>query len=572
MGITESSEMKLSTAVLALASGQEVSRHCAFNAERDNIPGGTFPTDFKWSCATASYQIEGAWNADGKGENIWDVFSHRRGPKLEGSSQPQPLDPDCEGPAAECYCTVDQCHNGDDACKSYDNVDRDVQLLDELNVKSYRFSLSWSRLIPDGKSFDKPNPKGIEYYNNLIDGLLSKGIIPMVTLYHWDLPAALQTESCKGWLCKDTIDHFEKYARFCYQTFGEKVKYWITLNEPAVFSDAGYNYCEMAPGMCGGDELGRKARHNSLLAHSKAYRVYEKEFKSSQKGVCGITLNSGYSQPEDPTNEKDILASKTAMSLYLGWWADPIYGNTGDYSDIMKNALNRENEWDSYYNLTEDEKTLIKGSSDFFGLNHYGSDIVRWNDTSPYGVQYMPRCAEWKTTGSAWLFPVPWAFRSLLKFIDETYDSSKYPIYVTENGLSSRDEGYGTDFDPGTNGTDLEPNLKDQFRVDFYNEYIGQMQRAINEDGVTVEAYTAWSLMDNFEWARGYTERFGLHWVNYTDPNRAVYKKDSAKWYADVSKSNSVPEMTFDDNSSDNDGSSSSMKIISVFTLSLFLL
>ena len=189
--------MKLSSVVLTLASGQEVSRHCAFNAERDNIPGGKFPTGFKWSCATASYQIEGAWNEDGKGLNIWDEFSHKRGPKNEQSSQPQPIDPDCS-PAAECHCTVDQCHNGDDACKSYKNVERDVKLLDELNVESYRFSLSWSRLIPDGKSFDKPNQAGIDYYNNLIDGLIEKGITPMVTLYHWDLPAALQTESCKG--------------------------------------------------------------------------------------------------------------------------------------------------------------------------------------------------------------------------------------------------------------------------------------------------------------------------------------------------------------------------------------
>ena len=144
----------------------------------------------------------------------------------------------------------------------------------------------------------------------------------------------------------------------------------------------------------------------------------------------------------------------------------------------------------------------------------------------------MPRCEEWKTTGSSWLFPVPWAFRSLLNFIDETYDSKKYPIFVTENGLSSRDDDFG-----GGNGTDLEPNLNDQFRVDFYNEYIGQMQRAINEDGVNVEAYTAWSLMDNFEWARGYTERFGLHWVNYTDPNRnGVFIKISFTYIGNLSR------------------------------------
>ena len=250
----------------------------------------------------------------------------------------------------------------------------------------------------------------------------------------------------------------------------------------------------MAPGICGGHELGRQARHNSLLAHAKAYRVYENEFKPTQKGQCGITLNSGYSQPEDPNNEKDVLASETAMSLYLGWWADPIYGGTGDYSQVMKNALNRESEWKPYYELSDAEKAEIKSSSDFFGLNHYGSDIVRWNDDSPYGVEYMDRCDEWKTTGSGWLFPVPWAFRSLLNFIDAHYDSKQYPIFVTENGLSSRDSE-----EVGGNGTDLAPNLDDQFRIDFYNEYIGQMQRAIDEDGVNVEAYTAWSLMDTWK-------------------------------------------------------------------------
>jgi len=563
MGILDTNEkMKLSPLLLPVLAAGDVSRHCAFSAERDNIPGGSFPAGFKWSCATASYQIEGAWNKDGKGLNIWDEFSHYRGPAPDGSSQPNPIDPESDCAVKPCQCMVDECHNGDDACRSYDNVERDIELLVGLKVKSYRFSLSWSRLIPDGKTFTSPNQKGIDYYDSLINGLIDNGIIPMVTLYHWDLPSALQTDSCKGWLCKKTIEHFENYSRFCYQTFGDRVKYWITLNEPAVFSDAGHNYCEMAPGICGGNELGRQARHNSLLAHAKAYRVYENEFKTQQKGQCGITLNSGYSQPEDPNNEKDVLASETAMSLYLGWWADPIY-KAGDYSQVMKDALNRESEWNAYYELSEAEKSEIKGSSDFFGLNHYGSDIVRWNDNAPYGVEYMPRCEEWKTTGSAWLFPVPWAFRSLLNFIDEHYDSQQYPIFVTENGLSSRDStGAGIG-----NGTDMAPNLNDQFRIDFYNEYIGQMQRAIDEDGVNVEAYTAWSLMDNFEWARGYTERFGLHWVNYTDPNRAVYVKESAKWYAKVSDSNTVPEMIIG-----NDDSFSVKTIISLTLFSLFLL
>jgi len=570
--------MKFGSFLFASSSlaAESKSRHCAANAERDRIPGGQFPEGFKWSCATASYQIEGAWKQDNKGKSIWDDFSQLRSKNwVDENGKPigepdRDIDEECAKtePENECYCRVDKCDNGDIACDSYNNVERDVKLLADMNVKSYRFSLSWSRLMPDGKTVNS-NDAAKNYYHKLIDLLIENDIEPHVTLYHWDLPSALYTKDCPGWTCRGIIQDFGNYARYAYEEYGDKVKYWITLNEPSVFSDAGYDYCEMAPGECGGSSNGRMARHITVLAHAEAYHIYDNEFRSIQNGKCGITLNTGWSHPEDPTNALDVLASEIAMSMYLGWWAYPIYGDDGDYAEVMKETLKNAQEWEPEWEFTEDEKMKNKGASDFFGLNHYGSDIVRYDATAKYKHQVI-RCDEWPTTGSRWLFPVPWAFRELLNFIHQKWDTSIYPIFVTENGLSSKDGLYP---DVPSNGTDINPNLNDDFRITFYQEYIGQMQRAIIEDGVNVQAYTAWSLMDNFEWARGYTERFGLHWVNYTDPERAVYAKDSAKWYGKLSESNCLDvegaECSGGDDESDDVGDHTS---VIGFTISLFLI
>ena len=174
-------------------------------------------------------------------------------------------------------------------------------------------------------------------------------------------------------------------------------------------------------------------------------------------------MNSGWAHPENPDDPNDILASRISMSLYLGWWAYPIYGTDGNYLQLMKDTLSDEGEWNEDWNLTDDQMKIVKGSSDFFGLNHYGSDVVKYDEKAKYKHVKMPKCKEWPTTGSSWLGPVPWAFRELLKFIHQEFDSSKYPIFVTENGLSSKDM-------PGipTNGTDFDPNLNDQFRINFY--------------------------------------------------------------------------------------------------------
>lgn len=380
--------------------------------------------------------------------------------------------------------------------------------------------------------------------NQLINQLLENDIEPIVTLYHWDLPTALHKQDCKGWICKDIVDHFEKYARYCFETYGDKVKNWITLNEPGVFTDEGYRWDEMAPGMGGGAHIGRIARHNTVLAHARAYHVYDTEFKALQNGRCGITLNSGWAHPETPEDQK---ATEIYLAMHAGWWAYPIYGQDGDYSPLLKTALKDAGEWETEYEFTVEEKKLNKGSSDFFGLNHYGSEVVQLNPKRKYGFEGLDWCREWAQSGSEWHDIVPWGFRELLKWIHSTFDSKKYPIYVTENGMSTNNADF-------TNGTDLDPNLKDGFRIEFYNDYIGQMHRAMIEDNVNIEGYTAWSLMDNFEWARGYTERFGVHWTNYTDPNREVFAKKSADFYAKVAKSNQVPGTVCCDEENHDDG------------------
>jgi len=483
---------------------QDIPAKCSYNAARDEFPGGSFPKGFKWSLATASYQIEGSWDVDGKGEQIWDKFSHRK------------------------PCSIDNCQNGDIACDSYKHTERDIEQLVKVGVKNYRFSISWARLLPNGTRTDgnEVNTAGIQHYSAFIDKLVSAGITPFVTLYHWDLPQALQ-DKYGGWVDDQILVDYADYARLCFEQFGDRVKYWITINEPSVVADLGYGMGWFAPGVNG---KGYIVRHNTVRAHAQANNVYVKEFKDKQQGKIGITMATNHYEPRHDSAE-DQQAAQQAFDYQLGFWADPIY-LTGDYpASVKKNA------GDQLPKFTEEEKKLNKFSADFFGLNHYTTTIMEHCDSGD-GCNDGTRglsCPNWPTSGSSWLLSVPWGFRNLLNYIHKRYDTQRFPIIITENGISSR------------NGTDLEPELDDQWRIDHYHKYIGQMLRAIKEDGANVAGYTAWSLMDNFEWARGYAERFGLIWTNFTNihlpdplPDKNIFWKDSAKFYSGVVTSNSV--------------------------------
>ena len=291
---------------------------------------------FVWGVATAAYQVEGAWQEGGKGLSIWDAYAHTPGKILNGD-------------------------NGDISCDQYHRFKEDVALMRGMGVTAYRFSISWPRIVPDG--LGAVNQAGIDYYNRLIDCLLANGIAPWVTLYHWDLPLALQMEK-DGWLSRETAEAFALYAKICFVAFGDRVKNWITLNEPWCSSVLGHGMAIFAPGRKSPDEP-YVAAHNLLLGHAMAV----KEFRSGMfEGSIGITNNCDWREPLTDS-QGDCDAAQRALEFFYGWFTDPVV--FGDYPDVMKNRLG-----DRLPRFTDAERDLIKGSSDFLGLNHYSTSLA----------------------------------------------------------------------------------------------------------------------------------------------------------------------------------------------------
>ncbi|CAH1258256.1 LCT [Branchiostoma lanceolatum] len=484
----------------------------AYDPARDAFRPGQFPDGFFWSTATASYQIEGGWNASGKGESIWDRFSHTPGKVQRGDT-------------------------GDVACDSYNKYQEDVQLMKNLGLRFYRFSLSWTRIFPDGTVAGGVNQDGVDYYNNVINELIANGITPMVTLYHWDLPQALQ-DRYGGWVSGELVQHFDDYATFAFQTFGDRVKYWITFNEPWVVCTAGYGSGGHAPGIQDSGNSTYLCGHTIIKSHASAWHSYDQTFRSVQGGQVSITLSCGWTEPFDPDLPADVIAADRDLQFQMGWFAHPIYTSQGDYPPAMKDIILQKSLAQGFQEsrlpqFTAAEIASISGTYDFFGLNHYSSGIVKdkvstgqdpnfWTDQDLESTV----APEWPQAASSWLYSVPWGIRRLLRYIKQNYNDPE--IYITENGWSEEEA------DP--------PILEDTGRLCFYMGYINEVLKAIDLDGVNVRAYTAWSLMDNFEWAEGYTERFGLHSVDFTDPNRPRTPKQSVSFYKDVIANNGFPE------------------------------
>ncbi|XP_047004240.1 myrosinase 1-like [Schistocerca americana] len=454
-----------------------------------------FPDGFFMGCATASYQIEGAWNEDGKGENIWDHMFHEH-PEYGTNGD-----------------------NGDVACDSYHKYKEDVQMLKALNVDVYRFSISWPRILPTG-DVDIINQPGIDYYNNLINELLDNGIEPMVTMYHWDLPQALQYIG--GWTNGLMADYFVEYARVLFDNFGDRVKWWITFNEPEAFvrgyANEGWAPSQPAPGI--GDYL---AAHTLLKAHGRVYRLYDQQYRAAQNGSVGITLNIQGSEPLTNSTE-DIEAAERYQQFEAGLYAHPIFSQEGDYPAVMRERVDANSEEEGrprsrLPSFTQEEVEYIRGSADFFGLNHYRTYYVvnGANATSP------SRAHDSGTTAVSSGF-YSWGFRNLLNWIVNEYPG--YRIIVTENGIGNTG---------GLNDTD---------RIQYYTDYLTALLQAVNIDGVPVIGYTAWSLMDNLEWTSGFTKKFGLYEVDFNSPNRTRTPKDSATFMADIFLSKQVPELS----------------------------
>lgn len=443
----------------------------------------SFRKDFVWGAATASYQIEGAFDEDGKGRNIWDEFTHTEGKITDKST-------------------------GDIACDHYHRYKEDVKLMAELGIKAYRFSVSWSRILPDGTG--EVNQKGIDFYNALIDELLKYGIEPYITLYHWDLPYALHLKG--GWLNDDISDCFERYTEIAAKSFGDRVKNFITFNEPQVFVGCGYLEGSHAPGYKLSDKELLHICHNVLKAHGKAVRVLRANVKDVNIGFTSA------SSPLVPVSDNDTEAARSAyFSCEKGnfifsnaFWHDAVV--FGKYSESLVNAYG-----DDFPAFTDDDMKLISSPIDFIGLNIYTGAYVKANKDG-YAERLDPVQGH-PHTAIGWDI-VPETLYWGTKFFYERY---KLPVFITENGMSAHD------------CISLDGKVHDPNRIDYLNRYLLELKKSA-EDGTDIWGYFQWSLLDNFEWAKGYSERFGMIYTDYPTQKRII--KDSGYWYKNIIGSN----------------------------------
>ncbi|XP_063932770.1 myrosinase 1-like [Zophobas morio] len=458
-----------------------------------------FPENFRFGVATAAYQVEGGWSDDGKGVNIWDQFTHTH--------------PD----------SVVNGDTGDIACDSYHRYMEDVEMLKNLGVNYYRFSLSWSRILPTGYT-NQINEAGVEYYKNFISALKENGIEPFVTLYHWDLPQPLQ--EIGGWPNPLLEDIFAEYARTAFSLFGEEVKNWMTFNEPKQTCLAGYGLGSAAPGISASGIGEYECMHTIMKAHARAYHIYDEEFRPTQSGRISIVLDTGWYEPASDS-EEDMEAAERSLQFEHGWCAHPIYHPDGNYPQVMIDRIADRSQKEGFSKsrlpeFSAEEIEYIRGTFDFLCINTYTTSMVKWTNDYEIGTPgfYADvsvstyQDPSWNGSASSWLKVVPWGMRKLLNWIDQTYNHPE--IVITENGYS--DDG----------------RLDDPNRLNYYAEYLTSLLEAILEDGVNVSGYTAWSLMDNFEWTSGYTVKFGLYQVDFDNPNRTRTIKGSGEYYKNV--------------------------------------
>ncbi|XP_049580104.1 lactase-like protein isoform X1 [Syngnathus scovelli] len=470
---------------------------------------GTFPAGFSWGAGSSAYQTEGAWDKDGKGLSIWDVFSHKKG-KIEKND------------------------TGDSSCEGYYNVKGDVSLMRELKLNHYRFSISWPRLIPTGIKSDHINERGIQYYDDLIDHLLGSKITPIVTLYHWDLPQVLQ-ERYGGWQNISMVNHFNDFASLCFERFGNRVKHWVTFSNPWSVAVEGYETGEHAPGLRTRGTGAYRAAHHIIKAHAKVWHTYDAQWRPKQNGLVGISLTADWGEPVDISNQKDIEAAERYVQFSLGWFATPVFH--GDYPQVMKDFIGRKSAQQGLGSsrlptFSPQEKSYIKGTCDFLGISHFTTRyITQKNNPSGRGTSsfFMDRDLaelvdpQWPDPGSEWLYSVPWGFRRMLNFVKTQYGNPV--IYVTENGVSEKMQC---------------TELCDDWRINYFKDYINEMLKALR-DGVNLKGYTAWSLLDKFEWDEGFSERFGLYYVDFRNKNKPRYPKASVQFYKRIISANGFP-------------------------------
>ena len=448
----------------------------------------TFPDGFVWGAATAAYQIEGAWNEDGKGESIWDRFSHTPG-------------------------NVRHNDNGDVACDHYHRWRDDIRLMQRLGLPAYRFSTAWARILPAGRG--AVNQAGLDFYSRLVDGLLEAGITPYVTLYHWDLPQALQDAG--GWPVRGTAEAFVEYTQVLSRHLGDRVKHWITHNEPAVVALLGYYTGAHAPGE---KDLGRAlaASHHLLLSHGWAVPVLRRESPGARVGIAHIV------SPVEPAT--GAAADRDAARRYDGtfnrWYLEPLY--RGRYpEDVIADHVRRGHLPAGPLPFLKDgDLAAIAVPTDFLGVNYYSRSVIAAGpDGEPVGVPQGSRESRTEMGWEVWPRGLTDALVRLAR------DYAVRELVVTENGAAFADQ------------PDAAGHVADTRRVAYFRTHLEAALDALDQ-GVPLTGYYAWSLLDNFEWGQGYTKRFGLYRVDFTTQRRTA--KDSASFFRELTAARTVPD------------------------------
>jgi beta-glucosidase len=440
-----------------------------------------FPKDFIWGAATASYQIEGAWDEDGKGESIWDRFSHTPGKVENGDT-------------------------GDVACDHYRRWRDDIALVKELGLRAYRFSVAWPRILPDGRG--EVNQTGLDFYSQLVDALLEVGIEPFITLYHWDLPQILQDEG--GWPVRGIVDAFTEYADIVSRALGDRVQKWITLNEPWVSAFVGYSMGHHAPGHTNQDEA-IAASHHLLLSHGRAVPVIR---ANCPEADVGITLNLSPQEPASPS-VADRKASTWVDGYINRFYLDPLAGR--GYPQDMVQSFGNPMEF-----VQPGDLDAISVPIDFLGVNYYSRGIARSDEISEEENEPRTVFRGEEITEMDWeVYP-----KGLYNMLGRLHFDYSFPdLYITENGAAFVDE-------VGPDG-----QVDDPARLSYIKRHLAMIHKAI-QIGVPVLGYFVWSLLDNFEWAYGYSRRFGIVYVEFQSQQRTL--KSSAKWYRKVMLENEL--------------------------------
>ncbi len=445
-----------------------------------------FKENFIWGASSAAYQIEGAYQDDGKGLNIWDVYTNT-------VNEPE---------------RVKYNETGNEACDHYHRYKEDIGYMKQLRIKAYRFSINWTRILPDGTG--KINQKGIKFYSDLVDELLKNDIIPVVTLFHWDYPYELLKRG--GWLNPDSSDWFAEYTSVVVNALSDRVRYWITLNEPQVFIGLGHFIANHAPFIKLHNHDISMASHNVLLGHGKSVRAIRKN--AVLKPVIGISFASACSTPYDDTPEEIEAARRRSFNMNkynypfsVSWWADPIFLKS--YPDDAYQVPGVE-----IPEIKKEDMDIISEPIDFYGLNIYESRSTEQHDGYPEAshIGIGRTATDWAVTPDTMYWSA--------KFLYERY---KVPVMITENGMAN------------TDWVHLDGCVHDPQRIDFTSRYLKELKRAA-DDGVDILGYMHWSVMDNFEWSSGYDKRFGLIYVDYRTQKRTI--KDSGYWYRTVIESN----------------------------------